>query len=92
MKLALTRAMVRAVLSGQLTETPMQPDPTFGVHIPVAVPDVPTEVLDPRKTWKVQAAYDRKAGELANMFGANFDENASDAPAEIRHAGPVAKS
>jgi len=92
MKLALTRAMVRAVLSGQLSDTQTQPDPTFGVHIPVAVPDVPTEVLDPRKTWKVQAAYDRKARELANMFQVNFDENASDAPAEIRNAGPVAKS
>jgi phosphoenolpyruvate carboxykinase (ATP) len=92
MKLALTRAMVRAVLSGKLSDMETQPDPTFGVQVPVAVPDVPTEVLDPRKTWKSQAAYDRKARELANMFGANFDENASDAPAEIRNAGPVAIS
>jgi phosphoenolpyruvate carboxykinase (ATP) len=52
---------------------------------------VPAEVLDPRKTWKVQVAYDRKVRDLAKMFKANFDENASDAPAQIRNAGPNAK-
>jgi phosphoenolpyruvate carboxykinase (ATP) len=90
MKLALTRAMVRAVLSGKLSDVQTQPDPTFGLYIPVAVPDVPAQLLDPRKTWKSQAAYDRKASELANMFGANFAETAGDAPAEIRKAGPIA--
>ena len=91
-KLALTRAMVRAVLSGQLSDVQTQPDPTFGVHIPVAVPDVPIEVLDPRKTWKSQGAYDRKARELAGMFAANFEENAGDAPAQISEAGPIASA
>ena len=47
-KLALTRAMVGAVLSGQLGDVQTQPDPAFGVHIPVAVPDVPVEVLSPQ--------------------------------------------
>ncbi len=92
MKLALTRAMVRAVLSGQLGDVQTQPDPAFGVHIPVAVPDVPVEVLDPRKTWKSQGAYDRKARELAGMFAANFEENAGDAPAQISEAGPIASA
>jgi phosphoenolpyruvate carboxykinase (ATP) len=90
-KLGLTRAMVKAVLSGKLSEVATQPDPTFGVHIPVAVPEVPSELLDPRKTWKVPAAYDQKARELANMFEANFRENAGDASAEIRNAGPRQK-
>lgn len=90
-KLALTRAMVKAVLSGKLSEVDTQSDPTFGVHIPVAVPEVPSELLDPRKTWKVPAAYDQKARELANMFEANLRENAGDPSAEIRNAGPRQK-
>jgi phosphoenolpyruvate carboxykinase (ATP) len=90
-KLALTRAMVRAVLSGKLRDVETRPDPTFGFHIPVAVPDVPSELLDPRETWKDPIAYDRKARQLSKMFQANFDENASDAPAHIKSAGPNAK-
>jgi phosphoenolpyruvate carboxykinase (ATP) len=89
MKLSLTRAMVRAVLSGKLTDVATRPDPTFGIGVPVAVSDVPPELLDPRKTWKDSAAYDRKAKELAGMFRSNFEENASDASAEIKRAGPT---
>jgi len=49
---------------------------------------VPSEVLEPRKTWKDTAAYDRKAREQAAMFEKNFKEDASDAPTEVREAGP----
>jgi len=88
MKLALTRNMVKATLSGSLNDVKTTRDPVFGVHVPVEVPGVPAEVLDPRETWKDPAAYDAKARELARMFAANFDENAADAPASIRKAGP----
>ena len=87
-ELSLTRAMVSAVLSGKLAEAETRPDPTFDVHVPLAVPGVPSEVLDPRKTWKDPAAYDLKARELAMMFRTNFEENASDAQPEIQGAGP----
>ena len=44
--------------------------------------------MNARNTWKDKAAYDRKARELAVMFEKNFAENASDAAAEIKEAGP----
>jgi len=88
MKLALTRTMVKATLSGSLNQVKTKIDPVFGVHVPVEVPDVPAEVLDPRGTWKDPAAYDAKARELARMFANNFDENAGDAPSKVRKAGP----
>jgi phosphoenolpyruvate carboxykinase (ATP) len=56
--------------------------------VPVACPNVPSEILDPRRTWPDAAAYDRKAAELAGMFVRNFQENAADAPSEIAAAGP----
>ena len=87
--LAHTRAMVEAVLTGTLQGTLWKPDPIFGVSIPDSCPGVPAEILQPRQTWKVAAAYDRKARELAAMFGKNFHENAPDAPAEVKAAGPV---
>jgi phosphoenolpyruvate carboxykinase (ATP) len=88
-KLALTRAMVRAVLSGKLNNTETQLEPIFGLHIPVAVPEVPSEILNPKDTWREPGAYDRKARELAKMFETNFYENAADAPQEVKNAGPL---
>ena len=86
--LGFTRAMVKAVLSGALKDVATEPDPIFGMAVPLSCPGVPDEMLNPRNTWKDKAAYDCKAHELAAMFEKNFAENASDAPAEIKEAGP----
>jgi phosphoenolpyruvate carboxykinase (ATP) len=88
-KLGFTRAMVKAVLSGALDSIPTESDSIFGFAVPISCPGVPAEILVPRNTWPDKAAYDRKAAELAVMFEKNFAENASDAPAEIKKAGPV---
>lgn len=88
MPIAYTRAMVRAALTGALDEVPTQPDPLFGVSVPVRCPDVPQEVLQPRNTWEDQAAYDRQARDLANRFVTNFQQFATDAAPEVRAAGP----
>ncbi len=58
------------------------------MHVPVACPGVPAEVLDARKSWKDPDLYDRQAHALALMFDKNFKENASDAAAEVKLAGP----
>ena len=89
-KLAYTRAMVKAVLSGALKDVATQADPIFGMAVPLSCPGVPDEMMHPRNTWKDKAAYDSKAGELAAMFEKNFAENASDASPEIKAAGPKA--
>ena len=86
-KIAYTRAMVRAALSGQLAGVKFEPDPIFGVQVPSECPEVPTEVLKPRNLWKDTARYDAKARELAQRFASNF-EQFSDAPAEVRGVGP----
>ncbi|MFQ5817392.1 MAG: phosphoenolpyruvate carboxykinase [Terriglobia bacterium] len=86
-KIAYTRAMVRAALSGQLDAVPCAVDPIFGVAVPKVCPDVPPEVLKPRNTWKDSQLYDAKANELAQRFAKNF-EQFPDAPAEIHQAGP----
>jgi phosphoenolpyruvate carboxykinase (ATP) len=86
--LGFTRAMVKAVLSGALKDAATNPDPIFGFAVPLSCPGVPDEMMNPHNTWKDKAAYDRKARELAAMFEKNFAENASDASAEIKEAGP----
>lgn len=87
-QLSHTRAMVKAILTGALQDASWSPDPIFGISIPDNCPDVPSEILQPRQTWKDKAAYDLKARELAAMFKKNFDENLPDAPAKFEAAGP----
>jgi len=74
MKIAHTRAMVRAALDGRLAEVAEAPDPNFGLLIPSACPDVPTDVLQPRTTWQDKSAYDSYAGELRGRFEDNFKQ------------------
>ncbi|RMF89983.1 MAG: phosphoenolpyruvate carboxykinase (ATP), partial [Nitrospinota bacterium] len=90
MKIAYTRAMVRAALSGKLAQVETEPDPVFRVHVPRSCPDVPSEVLKPRNTWKDKAAYDETARRLARDFVQNFSQFAHEVPEEVRAAGPKA--
>lgn len=92
MKIAYTRAMVRAALSGALGRVAMVPDPVFGIAVPAACPDVPAEILSPRLTWADGAAYDAQARKLAAMFTENFEAFARQAPIDVRAAGPLNKS
>jgi len=70
MKLSYTRAMIDAAFSGMLSDFAV--DPVFGLEIPTSCPGVPSEVLNPRSTWKDGDDYDRKANELKAMFDKNF--------------------
>lgn len=88
MKLGHTRSMVRAALNGELDNVETVPDPVFGIHIPVVVPNVPAELLNPRNTWQDSAAYDVQAKKLAELFHRNFAEFADVVSEEIRSAGP----
>jgi phosphoenolpyruvate carboxykinase (ATP) len=84
-----TRQMVRAAINGALDGVETVADPVFKVRVPVAVPDVPTEVLQPRGTWADVAAYDQMARKLARMFAVNLAQFADGVSPEIRSAGPV---
>jgi phosphoenolpyruvate carboxykinase (ATP) len=86
-----TRAMIRAILNGELAKSDFEPHPIFGVLVPTSCPDVPSEILNPRNTWEDKDAYDAKAKHLANLFNENFktfEEGVSDA---VKNAAPKAE-
>ena len=89
MKIAYTRAMIRAALSGALDNVEYRRHPVFNIEMPTSVPDVPAGVLDPRGTWADPAAYDAQAAKLARMFVENFKTNFADADATVVVAGPT---
>ncbi len=88
MKLAYTRAMVRAVLAGELDHVETVTDPIFGLSIPSTVSEVPAEILNPRGTWADGADYDTTAAKLAAMFKENFVQFEGQVQEEVRAAGP----
>jgi phosphoenolpyruvate carboxykinase (ATP) len=87
MKIAHTRAMVRAALDGRLASAGATPDPNFGLLIPEGCPDVPNEVLKPRNTWADKRAYDATAQDLAKQFEENFKQFESHVGDEVSRAG-----
>lgn len=88
MKIAYSRAMVKAALTGLLEGVAYAKDPVFDLDIPTECPGVPPEMLNPRSTWENPSEYDAKAAELVELFKANFQNFEKDVPPSIAQAGP----
>ncbi len=63
-----TRAMISAVLTGEINELEMTVDPVFGLHIPKFITGVPTIVMDPKSHWSDKDAYLQTAVKLRTQF------------------------
>ncbi len=91
MKLKYTRAMINAVLNGDLglyNYDDYHIHSVFGVAQPRSCPGVPTDVLSPRTTWNDDDAYYKAAFKLTNAFRENFKKYENFANEEIRRGGP----
>lgn len=88
MNLKYTRAMITAAMNGELDNVAYESHDIFGVLMPQACPQVPSEILNPRETWVDKEAYDIKANQLAQLFVKNFEKYADQANEEIRSAAP----
>ncbi len=84
-----TRAMVTAALEGLLDDVNYDYHEVFKLHMPHEVPGVPSEILNPRRTWADKDAYDKTANMLASLFQKNFAEKYPNMPKEIVDAGPA---
>lgn len=81
-----TRAVVTAIVSGQLKNAEFDVLPGFNVEIPKVIAGVESKLLDPRKSYNNLAAHDENAKTLIAQFNENFKRfNVSEA---IREAGP----
>ncbi len=66
-------------------------DKYFGFAVPTALPGVPSEILDPVKTWKDKAEFDKTARALVGMFQKNFAKFEAQVDADVRAAAPDLK-
>jgi phosphoenolpyruvate carboxykinase (ATP) len=90
MKIAFTRAMIRAALAGALDTVAYESDSVFNLDVPTSCPGVPADVLRPRLTWANGGDYDQQAARLARMFAENFKPFEDGVSAQVLAAGPGA--
>lgn len=89
MKLKYTRAMIQAILEGNMKNVSYKKHPIFGLSMPTEVPNVPSEVLNPKDTWNDKEAYDAKANQLMESFKKNFEKFEEYANEEIMAGAPM---
>lgn len=94
MALKYTRAMITAAMDGSLeaaNKDNYHIHSVFGVKQPRVCPNVPTEVLSPRKTWNNDEGYYKTAYKLAQAFKDNFSKFEDIANDEILAGAPNTK-
>ena len=88
MPINVTRALLRAALSGELAKGSFVKERAFGLLIPQACAGVPdATILSPRATWADKAAYDAQAQRVCELFTKNFAKFEAKVSSEVRDAG-----
>ncbi len=88
MPIKATRTLLTAALNGSLKNADFRTDPYFGFSVPTSVPGVEPHLLNPFKTWKDKAEFDKTARQLVGMFQKNFTKYESHVSADIKAAAP----
>ena len=81
-----TRAVIDAIVNGELANVETTHIDGLNLDVPVAVPGVDSKLLVPKETWEDKAAYEEYVAKLVSDFQDNFERyDVSDA---IKQAGP----
>lgn len=83
-----TRAMARAALNNQFENINFSQEKYFGLWIPESCPGIPSDVLNPVRTWTDPEAYHRQVNSLVARFTENFGQFVDAVPREVVQAGP----
>lgn len=65
-----------------------QHHPVFDLEMPMSCPAMPSEILNPRTTWKDKETYDQNALILAQGFVSNFKQYKEFTDNETINANP----
>ena len=83
-----TRAIIDSIVSGELKDVETEHLEQLNLHVPVSIPGVDDNLLNPINTWEDKAEYAKYAAQLATAFSDNFAKY--QVPDSIKNAGPKA--
>ncbi|TPX73698.1 phosphoenolpyruvate carboxykinase (ATP) [Chytriomyces confervae] len=84
-----TRAIIDAIHSGELDKVEFENYPVFNLSIPKTCTGVPSDVLDPRKSWMGTAdSYTATTEKLAKLFINNFAAYVDQTGHAVLQGGP----
>ncbi len=84
-----TRAIITAILNGDIEKAPTKQFPIFNFEIPTELPGTDTSILDTRDTYTDSKDWEEKANNLANLFVENFKKYTdTDEGKSLVKAGP----
>ena len=69
-----TRAIIDAILDGSIDKAPTKHIPIMNLNIPVELPNVSSDILDPRSTYANPKEWEEKAVSLAGKYIKNFEK------------------
>lgn len=84
-----TRAIINAILAGELDDAPTETLPIFNLQMPVSLGELDADTLDPRLSWESEEKWTAAAEGLAQRFIDNFAKYTDNAAgAALVKAGP----
>ena len=87
-RLKYTRAILDAIHSGELVKAEYETYETFNLSVPTSCVGVPSELLNPAKSWTGVADFKEEVTKLGGLFVENFKKYADEATNEVIKAGP----
>ena len=87
-RLKYTRAILDAIHSGDLAKAEYETYETFNLSVPTSCAGVPSELLNPAKSWTGAADFKDEVTKLGGLFVENFKKYADEATDEVIKAGP----
>ena len=90
MPIKATRTLLTAALNGSLKDADFRTDPYFGFSVPTSVPGVEPHLLNPFKTWKDKAEFDKTARDAGRHVPEELRQVRE--PRHARHQGGGAGS
>ena len=87
--LAATRAIINAILNGEVEDAECEILPYFDLAFPTTLSGVDSHILDPRNTYSSAAEWEKEAEKLAHLFINNFTKFTDNEEGEaLTSAGP----
>ncbi|CCG82739.1 Phosphoenolpyruvate carboxykinase [ATP] [Taphrina deformans PYCC 5710] len=84
-----TRAILDAIHSGELADAEYETMPVFNLRVPTSVSGVPSEILNPVKSWLgTKSEFESDVQDLALQFNKNFEKYAEGCSEAVKNAAP----